>query len=87
MRPSISAFRSNVTFYSSEASENPGKEYDPKIKQLVDDISKLTLVEVADLTALLKVCGWLCPRNGAVSPPLDPIMLISHVPIDNLEYH
>ncbi|ESP03903.1 hypothetical protein LOTGIDRAFT_156500 [Lottia gigantea] len=34
--------------------EGENKQYQPKIVQLVDDISKLTLVEVADLNELLK---------------------------------
>lgn len=37
----------------------PGKEknYPDKLKQIVTDISKLTLLEVADLNELLKVCN------------------------------
>ena len=41
-----------IRFYSAEAE----KEYDPKITSIVDSISKLTLLEVADLNTLLKVC-------------------------------
>ena len=51
--------------YSSVASEREAllpprqdgseKEYSAKIRQLVDDISKLTVLEVSDLNELLKV--------------------------------
>lgn len=34
----------------------PLKTYSPKIQKIVDDISGLTLIEVADLNELLKVC-------------------------------
>jgi len=34
------------------------KEYPEKLKNIVDEISKLTLVEVADLNELLKVNLW-----------------------------
>lgn len=34
--------------------DNAPKEYSPKIQQLVDDIAKLTLLEIADLNELLK---------------------------------
>jgi len=33
----------------------PQKSYSPKIQQIVEDISGLTLIEVADLNELLKV--------------------------------
>jgi len=36
--------------------EGEAKIYPEKIQNLVDDISKLTLIEVADLNELLKVC-------------------------------
>ena len=35
--------------------EGDGKSYPPKIQKLVQEISKLTLMEVADLNELLKV--------------------------------
>ena len=36
------------------------KKYPEKISRIVDDISKLTLLETAQLNELLKVthCGW-----------------------------
>jgi hypothetical protein len=36
--------------------EGESKKYAPKIQKLVDEISQLTLLEVADLNELLKVC-------------------------------
>ena len=39
------------------------KNYDPKIQNIVDDISQLTLIQVADLNELLKVStenNFLC---------------------------
>ena len=35
--------------------DNSAKEYPEKIRGIVDDISKLTLLEVSDLNELLKV--------------------------------
>jgi len=46
--------RSSKRFYSEPAPEEPAVEVSPKIRSLVDDISGLTLLEVADLTAVLK---------------------------------
>lgn len=40
------------------ALEGEEKQYAPKIKQLVKDISQLNLLEVADLNELLKVRNW-----------------------------
>lgn len=58
------AFTSQWSRYSSVASEGEAllppqqdgseKEYSSKIRQLVDDISKLTVLEVSDLNELLK---------------------------------
>lgn len=45
-------------FYSTKPLPVPNeneKEYSPKIHGIVNDISQLTLLEVADLNALLKV--------------------------------
>jgi len=36
------------------------KSYSPKIQQIVQDISHLTLLEVSDLNELLKVCIKTC---------------------------
>ena len=36
--------------------EGEEKVYQPKIQKLVEDIGSLTLLEVADLNELLKVC-------------------------------
>ena len=35
--------------------EGTAKQYEPKVQQLVDEISSLTLIQVADLNELLKV--------------------------------
>ena len=40
-------------------SDDAVKEYPEKIKTIVDEISKLTIIEVADLNELLKVILWI----------------------------
>merc|ERR1719424_2552441 len=60
LRPSVTAMCSPSRSYSDaaaaeEASPLPSSgAVDPKIRAIVDDISKLTLIEVADLCAVLK---------------------------------
>ena len=46
--------RFNSTLSAPPPDESP-KEYSEKITNIVDEISKLTLIEVADLNELLKV--------------------------------
>lgn len=48
--------------------DTAAKEYSPKVRQLVRDIAGLTLLEVADLNALLKV--------GARAAQPDPTRLV-----------
>lgn len=47
--------------------DTAAKRYSPKVQQLVRDIAGLTLLEVADLNALLKVGG--SDRTGSCSVP------------------
>ncbi|XP_074648519.1 large ribosomal subunit protein bL12m-like [Tubulanus polymorphus] len=46
--------RRNYCTIPAPTPEGVDKEYTPKIKQLVEDISRLTLIEVADFNELLK---------------------------------
>lgn len=60
--------------------DNAPKEYSPKIQHLVDDIAKLTLLEIADLNELLKATlkiqdVGMMPVMGAVSAPAAPTAL------------
>lgn len=48
--------------------DTAAKEYSPKVRQLVRDIAGLTLLEVADLNALLKVGGEGRPGPARPSP-------------------
>lgn len=50
--------------------DTAAKEYSPKVRQLVQDIAGLTLLEVAELNALLKVGG--SDRTGHTHPGPDP---------------
>ncbi len=49
------------------AVEGTEKEYPTKIKNLVDEIGKLTLLEVSDLNELLKVWCYCCLTSRDVN--------------------
>ena len=49
-------------YYDPEAPTTVHKTYSPKIEGLVEEISSMTIIEVADLVEALKVCP---------APPVD----------------
>ncbi|NXX72075.1 RM12 protein, partial [Spizella passerina] len=49
--------------------DTAAKEYSPKVRQLVRDIAGLTLLEVADLNALLKVGAGPGPARPGLTRP------------------
>ena len=50
----------------SSGLHDPNKTYSDKIRRLVDEISKLSLVDVMDLNQLLKVYYLLTPSSNLV---------------------
>ena len=50
----------------SSGLHDPNKTYSDKIRRLVDEISKLSLVDVMDLNELLKVDYLLTPSSNLV---------------------